>query len=45
MEDKQRRMGELVALLNRAAYAYYTKDEPIMADVQPSSRRLRWISP
>ena len=34
MEDKQRRMGELVALLNRAAYAYYTKDEPIMADVQ-----------
>ncbi len=34
MENQQQRMQELVALLNRAARAYYTQDEPIMADVQ-----------
>lgn len=34
MQDKLARMQELNALLNRAARAYYTLDEPIMADVQ-----------
>ena len=34
MQDKLDRMRELNALLNRAARAYYTLDEPIMADVQ-----------
>lgn len=34
MEEKMQRMRELTALLNRAAHAYYTKNEPIMADVQ-----------
>ena len=34
MQDKLSRMRELNELLNRAARAYYTLDEPIMADVQ-----------
>ena len=34
MEQKLDRMRELNALLNRAARAYYTLDEPIMADAQ-----------
>ena len=34
MQDKLLRMRELNELLNRAARAYYTLDEPIMADVQ-----------
>ena len=34
MQDKLGRMQELNALLNKAARAYYTLDEPIMADVQ-----------
>lgn len=34
MPDKLARMRELNALLNQAARAYYTLDEPIMADVQ-----------
>ena len=34
MQDQLDRMRELNALLNRAARAYYTLDEPIMADVQ-----------
>lgn len=34
MEEKKRRQQELTALLTRAAHAYYTLDEPVMADVQ-----------
>ena len=34
MQEKLGRMRELNALLNRAARAYYTLDEPIMADAQ-----------
>ena len=34
MPDKLARMRELNTLLNQAARAYYTLDEPIMADVQ-----------
>ena len=34
MQDKLQRMQELKDQLNRAAYAYYTLDEPVMADVQ-----------
>ena len=34
MDQKLGRMRELNALLNRAARAYYTLDEPIMADAQ-----------
>ena len=34
MQQKLDRMRELNDLLNRAARAYYTMDEPIMADVQ-----------
>ena len=34
MQRKLDRMRELNALLNKAARAYYTLDEPIMADVQ-----------
>ena len=34
MQDKLSRMRELNDILNKAAYAYYTLDEPVMADVQ-----------
>ena len=34
MQDKLQRMQELKDQLNRAAYAYYTLAEPVMADVQ-----------
>lgn len=34
MEDKQKRMEELSALLNKYGYHYYVLDEPIVADKQ-----------
>ena len=34
MQDKLQRMEDLKDQLNRAAYAYYTLAEPVMADVQ-----------
>ena len=39
MQDKLHRMQELKDQLNRAAYAYYTLAEPVMADVQSASGR------
>ena len=30
--DKITRMKELIQILNKASYAYYAKDNPIMSD-------------
>ena len=34
MNDKHERMRELVRCLNRAAYAYYVMDDPVISDMQ-----------
>lgn len=34
MNDKHERMRELVSCLNRAAYAYYVMDDPVISDMQ-----------
>ena len=32
MEEKEKRLAELTAKLNEYAYAYYTKDNPLVSD-------------